>query len=148
VLKSSILSCLPRELTHDHLLQTSPSRVDPLYGHEYITRLRTRFITHIFVCPLAIPQPHLRSHTHAQSVKLPYIIAYAFHQMKSHQSINYCTKPTVPYLSRVFKWSFIHLSVHDGFESHVQWYSSNKSWGCSAGEVFVTRSEPGGERDV
>jgi hypothetical protein len=57
------------------------SKADPYHGQEYLAKIAARFITHLFACP---DYPPSSTHAHA---KLPYIIAYALHRTKLHQSV-------------------------------------------------------------
>ncbi|KAK0460949.1 uncharacterized protein EV420DRAFT_1529340 [Desarmillaria tabescens] len=60
-----------------------PTKPDPFYGQEEISRLCARFITHLFACP---ENPPAASQSQA---KLPYFIAYAFHRTKLHPSVTF-----------------------------------------------------------
>src|ERR1700722_1486167 len=59
------------------------AKPDPFYGHDYISRLCARFITHLFACP-EYPPTATRS-----QAKLPYFIAYAPHRTKLHSSVTF-----------------------------------------------------------
>ena len=52
-----------------HSPVAAPAKLDDYYGHEYITRLRGCFITHLFTCQ------YLPSASHPQAM-LPLFIAY------------------------------------------------------------------------
>jgi hypothetical protein len=122
--------------------QAVPSKVDPFYGHEYITRLCARFIRDLFACPEYLPAP-FANHTHAQSTKLPYFIAYALHRTKLHQSVKF---PALVLLQRPNAWfpAAHGSSGHRLFISAFKIASkvmcddtySNKSWGIVAQGMF------------
>ncbi|KAG2069647.1 hypothetical protein BDR04DRAFT_1232124 [Suillus decipiens] len=63
--------------------QPTTRHSDPFYGHEQVSRLCARFITHLFACPEYPP-----SSSNSQ-VKLPHFIAYALHRTKLHSSVTF-----------------------------------------------------------
>lgn len=133
---------------------TAPPKVDPFYGHEYIAKLCARFITHLFACPEYPPAP-TANHTHSQSAKLPYFIAYALHRTKLHQSVNYAALVLLQRLKARFPTAR-GSSGHRLFISAFMIASkvmcddtySNKSWGIVAQGMFSLREVNQMEREM
>jgi Cyclin, N-terminal domain len=122
---------------------------DPFYGHEYIARLCSRFVTHLFACPEYPP-----SSTNPQ-VKLPYFIAYALHRTKLHQSVMFAALVLLQRLKARFPTAR-GSSGHRLFISAFMIASkvicddtySNKSWSIVAQGMFTLREINQMEREM
>jgi len=132
--------------------QSAP-KCDPFYGHEYVSRLSARFITHLFACPEYPPQPP--GHTHSPSHKLPYFIAYALHRTKLHQSVTFAALVLLQRLKARFptaRGSSGHRLYISAFmiASKVMCDDtySNKSWGIVAQGMFTLREVNQMEREM
>ncbi|KAL0578906.1 hypothetical protein V5O48_003097 [Marasmius crinis-equi] len=132
--------------------QPAPSRrgAGHYYGHEYIARLCTRFITHLFACPEYPPSSTLQL-----QARLPQFIAYTLHRTNLHPSVT-CTSlillqrlknrfPTAQGSSgqRLFISAFMVASkvIYDDTYS-------NESWTFVAQKLFTLREINQMEREM
>jgi hypothetical protein len=135
----------------------APVKCDPFYGHEYVSRLCARFITHLFACPEYPPQPAGQSQpvAHPPSHKLPYFIAYALHRTKLHSSVTFAS---LVLLQRL-KARFPTARGSSGHRLYISAYMiaskvmcddtySNKSWGIVAQGMFALREINQMEREM
>ncbi|KAL0955762.1 hypothetical protein HGRIS_001976 [Hohenbuehelia grisea] len=127
----------------------SSSKADPFYGHEAISRLVARFITHLFACP---EYPPSATHTGA---KLPYFIAYALHRTKLHPSVTFAA---LVLLQRL-KARFPTARGSSGHRLYISAFMiaskvicddtySNKSWSIVAQGMFTLREINQMEREM
>jgi hypothetical protein len=122
---------------------------DPYHGHEYISRLCGRFITHLFACPEYPPTA-----THPQA-RLPYFIAYALHRTKLHVSVTFAALVLLQRLKARFPTAR-GSSGHRLFISAFMIASkvicddtySNKSWTIVAQGMFTLREINQMEREM
>jgi len=125
------------------------AKPDPFYGHEPISRLCARFITHLFACPEYPPTA-----THSQA-KLPYFIAYALHRTKLHSSVTFAALVLLQRLKARFPTAR-GSSGHRLFISAFMIASkvicddtySNKSWSIVAQGMFSLREINQMEREM
>lgn len=111
-----------------------PSTRDPFYGHEPLSRLCGRYITHLFECPKYPP---------SSRVTLPLFIAYALHRTKLDPSVAYaalvlitrlkCRYPSSRGISghRLFLVAFMLAAKQMCDDTY-----SNKSWTIVGQGVF------------
>ncbi|KAL4079276.1 hypothetical protein J3A83DRAFT_4086288 [Scleroderma citrinum] len=122
---------------------------DPFYGHEPISRLCARFITHLFACPELPPS------SSGSTVKLPYFIAYALHRTKLHPSVTFAALVLLQRLKARFPTAR-GSSGHRLFVSAFMLASkvicddtySNKSWSIVAQGMFQLREINQMEREM
>lgn len=115
----------------------SPSTRDPFYGHEPVSRLCGRYITHLFECPKYPPS------STTLRVTLPLFIAYALHRTKLDPSVTYaalvlitrlkCRYPSSQGISghRLFLVAFMLAAKQMCDDTY-----SNKSWTIVGQGVF------------
>ncbi|KAF8161279.1 hypothetical protein B0H34DRAFT_373641 [Crassisporium funariophilum] len=128
---------------------TPTSKTDPYHGQEFLAKLATRFITHLFACP---DYPPSSSHAHA---KLPYFIAYALHRTKLHEAVTFAALVLLQRLKARFP-SARGSSGHRLFISAYMISSkvmcddtySNKSWSIVAQGMFSLREINQMEREM
>jgi hypothetical protein len=132
----------------------STSKTDAFYGHEQMSRLCARFITHLFACP-----EHPPTSSNAQplqaSGKLPYFIAYALYRTKLHASVTFAALVLLQRLKARFPTAR-GSSGHRLFISAFMIASkvicddtySNKSWCIVAQNMFSLREINQMEREM
>ncbi|KAG1824326.1 uncharacterized protein BJ212DRAFT_1319395 [Suillus subaureus] len=129
--------------------QPTTRHSDPFYGHEQVSRLCARFITHLFACPEYPP-----SSSNSQ-VKLPHFIAYALHRTKLHSSVTFAALVLLQRLKARFPTAR-GSSGHRLFVSAFMLASkvicddtySNKSWSIVAQGMFQLREINQMEREM
>ncbi|KIM63970.1 hypothetical protein SCLCIDRAFT_1213783 [Scleroderma citrinum Foug A] len=122
---------------------------DPFYGHEQISRLCAKFVTHLFACPELPPS------SSGSTVKLPYFIAYALHRTKLHPSVTFAALVLLQRLKARFPTAR-GSSGHRLFVSAFMLASkvicddtySNKSWSIVAQGMFQLREINQMEREM
>ncbi|KAH7883209.1 hypothetical protein F5I97DRAFT_1939054 [Phlebopus sp. FC_14] len=127
----------------------SARQPDPFYGHEHISRLCARFITHLFACPEYPPS------SSGSTTKLPYFIAYALHRTKLHPSVTFAALVLLQRLKARFPTAR-GSSGHRLFISAFMLASkvicddtySNKSWSIVAQGMFQLREINQMEREM
>lgn len=123
------------------------------YGHEYISKLSARFVTHLFTCPEFPPGSNPNSR-HEQA-RLPLFIAYALHRTKLHPSVVFAALVLLQRLKARFPTAR-GSSGHRLFISAYMIASkvicddtySNKSWSIVAQGMFNLREINQMEREM
>ncbi|KAG1716490.1 hypothetical protein ID866_694 [Astraeus odoratus] len=139
----------PAPSTKPPSTQPVSRQADPFYGHEQISRLCARFVTHLFACPELPPS------SSGSTVKLPYFIAYALHRTKLHPSVTFAALVLLQRLKARFPTAR-GSSGHRLFISAFMLASkvicddtySNKSWSIVAQGMFQLREINQMEREM
>lgn len=122
----------------------------PFYGQEFLVKLTTRFITHLFSCSDSAPSSH-------PQLTLPVFIDYALHRTKLHPSVTYATLVLLLRLKGRFPSACgLPTSGHRLFitaymisaKAMIDGTYSNHSWHIIAQHLFSPRELNQMERDM